>query len=281
VQCERRLFAIIQEQGTLLTIKEFSRLTGIPESTLRYWDRIGLFQPALRHEDNQYRLYALEQVVSVNFVAVMSSLKLPLKTIAQIRDSRGPEKIISLLEQQEFEIAKEVARLQEIHTTLHILRDIFRQGTEAASGEIGVRRLGKTEIIMGPKNTYGKGELFYRALMEYCEQAKRNRVNPHNPIGGYHTSMELFLKEPSLPQHFFSIDPTGRESRPEGNYLVGYVQGYYGQLDGLPARMAAYAEENGLVCEGAVYVIYLLDDICVLDPTEYLAQVSVQVHKKR
>jgi len=144
-------------------------------------------------------------------------------------------------------------------------------------GEIGVRRLEKTAIVLGPENVYGKGELFYRALMDYCGQAKRNRVNPHHPIGGYHASMELFMEEPSLPQRFFSLDPAGRDCRPAGNYLVGYAQGYYGQMDGLPARMAAYAQQNGLVCEGAVYVIYLLDDICVQDPTKYLAQVSVQV----
>ena len=101
------------EQKKLLTIKEFSELTGIEESTLRYWDRIGLFRPALRHEENNYRLYTLEQVVSINFITVMSSLKLPLKTIGQARDTRAPGIIIPLLEQQELEIDKELAQAKQ------------------------------------------------------------------------------------------------------------------------------------------------------------------------
>jgi len=42
---------MLSEHKKLLPIRDFSELTGIKESTLRYWDRIGLFQPAMRHED--------------------------------------------------------------------------------------------------------------------------------------------------------------------------------------------------------------------------------------
>ena len=269
------------EQEKLLSVKEFSSLTGIEESTLRYWDRIGLFRPAMRHEDNNYRLYTLEQVVSVNFVTVMSSLKLPLKTIGQSRDARSPEKIISLLEQQEFEIDREVARLQEIHSTIHTLRDIFRQGLEATPGQIGVRHLEKMELVMGPENAYSPGELFYKALMDYCKQAKHHRVNPFKPIGGYHDDLQHYMENPARPQRFFSVDPAGYDCRPAGDYLVGHVQGYYGQMGGLPEQMAAYAQKHGLACEGPVYVVYLLDDICMQNSAEYLAQVCVRICKHR
>ena len=267
------------KQKKLLSVKEFSALTGMEESTLRYWDRIGLFCPSQRHEDNNYRLYTIEQMVAVNFIATLSSLKLPLKTISQARDTRDPQKIISLLEQQEFKIDKEMARLQEIHSTIHILRTMYRQGMEATPGTICLQHLDRMAIIMGPSNTYSRDELFYTALMEYYRQAKRNRVNLSNPVGGYHTNMELLIENPSLPQRFFSIDPKGCNYRPKGDYMVGYVQGYLGQMGDLPERMNAYARENGLLCEGPVYVVYLLDEICIREPTEYLAQVSVQVRK--
>jgi len=270
------------EHKKLLTIKEFSELTGIRESTLRYWDRIGLFQSAMRHEDNNYRFYTLEQVVSVNFVSVLSRLKLPLKMIADISGpARSPGGVISLLEQQEFEIDKEVLRLHEIHSTIHILKDMYRHGLEAVPGEIGVRRFEPMPIIMGPENTYGEGELFYRALTDYCRQAKHDRVNTSNPIGGWHTDMESYLAVPDQPQHFFSIDPTGCDCRPGGDYLTGYVQGYYGEMGDMPRKLAGYARENNLECEGPVYVVYLLDDVCVPDPAQYLGQISVRVRRRK
>ncbi|MCL2301194.1 MAG: MerR family transcriptional regulator [Firmicutes bacterium] len=267
------------KQENLLTIKGFSALTGIEESALRYWDQIGLFRPAMRHEDNNYRLYTLEQLVAVDFITVLSSLRLPLKTICDVRKDRDPYKILSLLQQHKFKIDRELTRLQEIYSTIHTLECIIRQGVEAVPGEIGIRHLDEMPIIMGPKNTYGEGELFYRALKDYYRQAKNNRVNIYNPTGGYHTSMELFIEAPALPQYFFSIDLTGSGSRPAGDYLVGYVQGDYGQMGGMPQKMAAWARENDLECEGPVYVVYLLDDICVPNPAQYLAQVSVRVRK--
>ena len=270
------------EHKKLLTIKEFSELTGIRESTLRYWDRIGLFQSAMRHEDNNYRFYTLEQVVSVNFVSVLSRLKLPLKTIADISGpARSPGAVISLLEQQEFEIDREVLRLHEIHSTIHILKDMYRQGLEAVPGEIGVRHFEPMPIIMGPENAYGEGDLFYRALTDYCREAKHNRVNTSNPIGGWHTDMESYLAVPGQPQHFFSVDPTGCDCRPGGDYLTGYVQGYYGQMGDMPRKLAGYARENNLECEGPVYVVYLLDDVCVPEPAQYLGQVSVRVRRRK
>ena len=268
-------------QGELLTIKTFSTLTGIEESTLRYWDQIGLFQPAVRHEDNNYRLYTLEQAVALDFITVLSSLRLPLKTIAEARTDRNPQKILSLLRQQKYEIDKELIRLQGIYSTIHTLEDIIHRGIEAVPGEIGIRYLEEMPLIMGPENTYGEGELFHRALKDYCRQAKQSRVNTYNPIGGYHPTMELFIEAPARPQRFFSIDPAGSECRPAGNYLVGYVQGYYGQMGDMPQKMADYARENGLECEDPVYVVYLLDDISVPDPTQYLAQISVRMRKQK
>jgi len=49
----------------------------------------------------------------------------------------------------------------------------------------------------------------------------------------------------------------------------------------MPEQLTAYAREHGLTCEGPVYVIYLLDEICIREPTEYLAQVSVRVRKRK
>jgi DNA-binding transcriptional MerR regulator len=269
------------EGKKLLSVKDFSELTGIEESTLRYWDRIGLFCPAMRHEENNYRLYAIEQMVAVNFVTTLSKLKLPLKTIGQARDARDPQKIIALLEQQDLEIDKEMIHLQEIHSTIHMLRTMYRRGAEATPGTICVQHFKQMAIIMGPPNAYSNGEQLYRALMEYYKQAKHNRVNVSNPIGGYYTSLEQYTENPVLPYCFFSIDTTGCDYLPEGDYLVSYVQGYYGQMGTLPEQMAVYAREHGLACEGPVYAIYLLDEICIRDPAEYLAQVSVRVRKRK
>jgi effector-binding domain-containing protein len=41
--------------------------------------------------------------------------------------------------------------------------------------------------------------------------------------------------------------------------------------------MAAFAKKNGLVFSGPVYNVYLFDEISVIDPEQYLLQVSASV----
>jgi len=63
--------------------------------------------------------------------------------------------------------------------------------------------------------------------------------------------------------------------------LTGFHSGYYGEFDDLSERMAAYMEENDLTVSGPLYIIYLFDEICVEDPTQYLAMVCVAVSKPK
>ena len=100
-------------------------------------------------------------------------------------------------------------------------------------------------------------------------------------MAGIHDDMESFRKAPECPDHFASIDPIGTYTRNAGNYLVGYARGYYGDLGDLPERMAVYAEENTLTLTGPVYTLYLHEEICTADPSQYLAKCSVAIGKKR
>ncbi len=85
----------------LLTVNEFSQLSGIEKSTLRYWDEIGLFSPAKRDSDNNYRYYSPEQLIAVHFITVFSELNIPLKTISAVEKARTPETVFEFLKQQE------------------------------------------------------------------------------------------------------------------------------------------------------------------------------------
>jgi len=261
---------------SLLSIKEFSEMSGLEQSTLRYWDDIGLFSPAHRNPDNSYRYYSPEQIILVNFIKVLSSLHIPLKVIASVSENRTPEDILRLMEQQETILDQEITRLHEAHSTIHTLRDVMRQGLEAPDAEhISVRRLASMPISLGPLNEPWEGLNFYQSFIRFCQYAKVNRFNTNNPIGGYYNSMEHFLRTPSVPSRFFSVDPRGNDVRAAGNYLVGYAQGYYGELSEATRRLDDFAAQQGLKLNGPVYVLYLRDEISVKDTADYLAQICI------
>jgi hypothetical protein len=118
-------------------------------------------------------------------------------------------------------------------------------------------------------------------LAAHIIQVNEQHINLSFPVGGYWDDMSRFLAEPSRPDHFFSIDPTGTHNRKAGDYLIGFARGYYSEMGDLPKRMAAYAKEHSLSFSGPVYTMYLHEEISTQDPSQYLAQSCVIVSKRR
>ena len=261
------------------SVKEFAELTGVEASKLRYWDEMGVFSPIKREDGNQYRQYSLAQLTALNFVSVLSDLNIPLKVIARLREKRDPESLVRLLEKRERRLDLELQDLRRRSSVIHARRELIHYGLTGAGGEISVRRRDDKELRLWPRSEYGEGDTFIDMLAAVVPRAKDLGIDLDFPVGGLWDSMEAFQKEPARPGHFFSVDPTGRHMRKKGEYLVGFTRGEYGEMGGLPGKMAARAKEQGLALSGPVYVMYLHDEICESDPSEYLAQACVAVSK--
>jgi len=284
-----------------LSVKEFSKLSGIEQTTLRYWDDIGLFSPARRDPDNNYRYYTPPQIIAVNFIKVLSELNIPLKTIGELERERTPFKIVELIESQERLLDMEMRRLREAYSIIHTRLELINIGMHIEEGFYtvdGHRVEGKPEsgeavwvdedkisvvtkeertFILGPPNEWPEDGSFYEPFVKFCDAAESVRMNLNFPIGAYHESFESYQNAPGQPGHFYSFDPTGNRKRPAGKYMIGVHRGYYGQFGELAVKMAEYAKKNKLKITGPVYSIYLLDEVCIRDPDEYMVQVSVAV----
>ena len=260
--------------GTLMSIKEFSEMSGLKPSILRHWGDIGLLRPVWRDDYNNYRYYSPDQLLMVNFIKVLSSLHIPLKDIKKISKNRTPESILRLMDQQERVLDAQLSRLHEAYSTIHVLRAHIKPGMDLSdTDQISVQSLEAMPIVLGPPNEPWEGENFYETFARYCRYAKETRVNLNNPVGGYYESMDAFLQAPGVPARFFSVDPNGSDQRAAGKYLVGYARGYYGRMGDAAQRLAAFARQQRLKPGGPVYVIYLLDEISTQEPSDYLAQI--------
>jgi len=258
-----------------LSIQEFSKISGVDASTLRYWDSIGIFVPLKRDPETNYRYYSITQLLSLNFVTTMSDLEIPLKTIGRLRQERDPEKLLELLEKQERKMDMEMRRLRHRYSIIHARRELINYGLKADETEISVRNIDEKAMILWPRNEYNEGDTFLQPLAGSISATSEHHINLSFPVGGYHDGMESFMNAPGCPDHFVSIDPTGTHMLKAGKYLVGYARGYYAELGDLPERMSAYAKENSIKVSGPVYTIYLREETCTPDPTQYLAQVCV------
>ena len=266
--------------STMLSIKEFSEFTGVQQSTLRYYDKIGLLPPAKRGE-NDYRYYTPLQRTTLNFIRVLISLSVPITEIKDMVNEREPENVIELLRKQEAILDHKLHELRTAYSILHVYHKNIRNGLMGDAGNVHIEELGGMQYILGPLNDFGGHDDFFQPYTRFCNAANEFKINLNYPVGGYHEDMDAFLNEPNRPDRFFSIDPTGTCTRMPGQYLVGYSRGYYGHFGDLPRKMNAYAEEHALFPKGPVYVEYLLNEICIKDPEQLLSCISVCVTKER
>jgi len=272
---------VLRQVSDTLSIQEFSKVSNIESSTLRYWDEIELFSPLMRNPENNYRHYSTAQLLALNFVTTLSTLDIPLKTIADLREERDPENFLELLEKLEKSMDMEMRDLRQRYSIIHARRELIKMGMKVDESSISIAPLEARAMILWPRNVYKEGDTFLEPLTAHIHDTGEHHINLSFPVGGRHDNMETFIKAPGCPDNFISIDPIGTYTRKAGDYLVGYARGYYGELGDLPERMDAYAKENSLSITGPVYTLYLHEEICTVDPSQYLAKCCVAVGKKR
>jgi DNA-binding transcriptional MerR regulator len=263
------------------SVQEFSKLTGVETSTLRYWDDMGVFSPTRRNPENNYRVYSADQLTAINFVSCLSDLNVPLKTIAELREERNPENFLKLLEKKEKELDMELMEIRQRSSVIHARRELINYGLRVDETQISILHRDEKAMILWPRNEYQDGDTFVAPLASFVNRTKELRINLDFPVGGYWDDLQSFQNAPSHPDCFFSIDPTGTHIRKDGEYLIGFARGFYGEMGDLPERMADYQKENSLTLSGPIYVMYLHDEICTKDPSQYLAQACVEVTKRK
>ena len=273
---------IFMDESTLLSIKEFAEFTGVNQSTLRYYDEIGILPPAERG-DNNYRYYVPYQIIKLNYINVLVDLGVPLSMIKELNDTRTPENVIDLLSHQESNLDAKLNELRTAYSIIHTFRKNIQDGIMAHEGLIRLEYLDETRYVPGGLNdlSFKTDASFYSAFIKFCKSADKRRINLRYPVGAYHEDISGFLNTPNRPERYISLDPLGNSVRPKGKYLVAYKRGYYGVFGDIAQEMADYALENELVMKGPVFVIYLLDEISIAEPEDYLARISVGVSAKK
>jgi DNA-binding transcriptional MerR regulator len=262
-----------------LSIKDFSAFTGVKQSTLRYYDDIGLFSPVHRAE-NGYRYYSPQQIITINMIKVLNDLDVPIRQINELERERSPEKVLSLLMDREGMLEAELRKLSRSYDVIRTFRRIIHSGLSADENEISIQYMDEHPLILGGVNNFEGSRYFYDTFLTFCSNANSMRIDLDYPVGGIFDDIDAYLAKPGEPTRFFSVDPNGQDMKPAGKYLVGYNRGYYGETGDIPQKLKQFADDHDLIFSGPVYNIFLLDELCISNPSEYLLQISVQVTSK-
>ncbi|MEM7113498.1 MAG: MerR family transcriptional regulator [Chloroflexota bacterium] len=103
----------------MFRIGEFSKIAQIPDSQLRYYDRIGLFQPAHIDKFTSYRYYSADQLPDLNRILALREMGLTLEQIKRmVLDNISAEEMRGMLALRKAQVE------QTLQDELHRLRII-------------------------------------------------------------------------------------------------------------------------------------------------------------
>lgn len=99
------------------SIQEAARLTGLPSSTLRYYESIGIVQPIQRDASSKHRSYREDDLNILTSIACLSATGMPLKSMREYlkyrdKGASGAPIEIDLLKAQRKRLAKEAGLLK-------------------------------------------------------------------------------------------------------------------------------------------------------------------------
>ena len=179
---------------------EFAELAGLNRRTLHYYDQIGLFSPD-HTGDNGYRYYSVSQLDRLALIITLRDLGVSLKDIRACLDSASTAQMNLLLEQQDQEIDRSIARLQQrqqlLRETLaenrsfaeHLGRGCYIQTWPAEHREIiwdmDPDAQNSTDIRIVNYLTDGPGTGLYLAGGRHFLYQKRESGSSTSPAGRY------------------------------------------------------------------------------------------------
>jgi DNA-binding transcriptional MerR regulator len=106
-----------QSQEKLYTIKEASQLSGLPSSTLRYYESIGIIDSVTRDASSGHRTYTQDEINTIDAVACLNATGMPLEDMRAYLGNRhdrvkGADAEIELLQNHKQRLADELAFIQ-------------------------------------------------------------------------------------------------------------------------------------------------------------------------
>ena len=268
-----------------LTIGEFSRLSGIGRKTLIFYDRTGVFSPALVGK-NRYRRYTHRQLQIATVILALREINVPLEEIKSFLNVRSPDALIELCGRQERRIRAEMEKLRDIDEFIQSLSNATESARNVCPGKIELVDLPAERLFMGVKiNSADMGDI-NDALSAFYELCTEKNIPWSHPLGSVTRLPGASGKGSFSPIRFYCpvgkrVDKSIVALRPAGTYAICYAYGDYGKLDPLYRKMLRYIKGKKLVCAADAYEEYVLSEMALNDPDLYLARVMIRVEKKR
>lgn len=262
-------------QTKLLSIMEFSRLTGIRRENLRFYDRIGLLSPDKRG-DNNYRYYSRHQLSAAYLIVSLRGLGVGIEEIKQYATRHTPENMMNLFTQQDARIEAEMQQLRQTRQILRIHADMVGAALLHDENDLFLERREEESIFLCPPIPDYMDE-DEGGLFSY-DFAEANGVDLGSPQGSMIPQRRLEPQDTTQGyQYYFKVGSGGNAYKPPGLYAVAYGQCDLSSVENLYRSLLEFIRAQGLRVCGDGYEEYPFGDIGVQGREQYCIRLEIPV----
>jgi len=269
-----------------LLAQEFADLCGVSKDTLLYYDRIGLFQPALVAE-NGYRVYSLDQVHTFDLLLLLRDSHLPLRQMKQYLQNQDPVTMLALLRSRSSALQQEIAQMERLRQRLEFTALQMERGMTSTGREPKICVCEEEQYIVVTVDSETLHDrrarmTAVRAFLHAC-QAKE--------LQGDYLRCAVISKDRLLRGCFdktwFCVRtdspvPPGCTdvltlTQPKGTYAVMRHVGSYQDLHRSYAQLLDYIAGQNRSIRGNAYERELMGYICRRDDSDYVIEIAIEV----
>lgn len=242
----------------MFRIGEISKLFGIPQQTLRYYDKIGLFSPAHVNQETGYRYYTLSQLQQLHHIKILKSINL---SISEIKDLGGDDwdlnKLDILYSAQIDQIERSIKELTKLKRGIQTRQGIFKTLRSHPKNEIMTSEFQERIIYSKAVNVFSTRDQeteYYKSFISLPNSLDYINVSP-----GFIVEKPQFLKNQFLASYLFledpSIVPEGfKEIRlSKGIYCSLYIEDSYSKSKTYYRKFKDFINNNNITLLSDVY----------------------------
>ena len=186
----------------MFKIGYFSRISQVSVQTLRYYDRVGLLQPAHIDTFTGYRYYSIDQLSRLNRILALKDLGLSLEQIAQILTGDLPPRELRGMLRLKLAQLKDQKQMTEVQLgrVEARLRHLEMEG-KMPDFEVILKTV-EPVLVAGCRTVFTEGQgcltTPYNEARQYVEAQNGKTVDPfiilfHTPVGAQEEDVEVAI----------------------------------------------------------------------------------------
>lgn len=245
----------------MLTIGEFSKLSGTTVKTLRYYDEINILKPVKVDEKSGYRYYEASQLENMILIQKFKAYEFSLDEIKEVLTNRDNNEILAKLIKEKSKLLK--IKSSEINYVLQIMKEDLNT---LAKGENIMDYLDNIEVkvvdvpemnILSVRDMMSikDYDIYVKKLFGRVETEKLTLTGP--PLTLYYDSE--FNADRNDTEIAIQIleKVEGTRTTPKTKCVMARLEGPYTELPSIYAKLVNFIEENNYEIAGAPFDMYM------------------------